>query len=310
MIQSSFSQFGKQFATYRELAKSGIVTLVLISVIGGYLIGHPMELPFTPGRLALTLLGVLLLSSGASALNQYQERHIDSAMPRTAKRPLPSGRMGEPHALLFIAISLVAGLIILFLLGIHLLALGVAAVIFYNGFYTLWWKKHWAFAAVPGAIPGAIPILMGYAAARGDVFTPGGAYLFFMLFFWQMPHFWVLALRFRSDYALGRFPTLPVALGEGVTVVQIVTWCLGYIGIALAAPLFLRIGTFYLAIAVPVCAILLYQLVGFVRAEEKSSGKAWLRFFLGVNFSLILFIAAAAFDVWSPTLLTPWYTRG
>jgi heme o synthase len=303
------SQLSRLFSAYRELSKSGIVTLVLISVLGGYFIGQPLDVPFSPLRLVITLFGVLFLASGSSALNQYQERHIDLTMPRTAQRPLPSGRMTTWSALLFIGVTLVLGLALLSLLGLPILSLGVAAAIFYNGFYTLWWKKRWAYAAIPGAIPGAIPILIGYAAAHGEVFTPGGAYLFFILFFWQMPHFWVLALRFRKDYQLGQFPTLPVAKGEGITVLQIVLWCLAYVGLALVAPLFLHVGSIYLAIALPVCVVLLLQLRRFVKADEKSTGKDWLRFFLGVNFSLILFIGAAAVDSWSPYLLTPWYTR-
>jgi protoheme IX farnesyltransferase len=306
---TSLQTCSRYFKIYRELSKSGIVMLVLISVIGGYFIGHPMELPFNPLRLSITLLGVLLLASGSSALNQYQERRIDLDMPRTAGRPLPSGRLSTTHALAFIVVTLVLGLGTLSTLGLEFLGLGASAVLFYNGFYTLWWKRHWAFAAVPGAIPGAIPILIGYASARGDIFSPGGAYLFFILFFWQMPHFWVLALRFKNDYELGRFPTLPVALGESVTVLQIVVWCICYVALALAAPLFLRIGMIYWIATIPVCALLLYQLYGFVLAEEKTTGKAWLAFFLGVNFSLVLFIGAAAVDVWSPYLLTPLIIR-
>src|SRR6185437_932834 len=125
------------------------------------------------------------------------------------------------------------------------LFLGILAVISYNGFYTLWWKRHWAYAAVPGAIPGALPVLMGHVAVTDQLFAPGGIYLFFILFFWQMPHFWALALRYKSDYAQGGFPTLPVAHGTGLTVHQIVIWCLGYVGLALMGPLFLRVGAIY-----------------------------------------------------------------
>lgn len=292
-----------------ELSKSGIVTLVLISVLGGYLIGQPMELPFSWVRMIETLLGVLFLSSGSSALNQFQERKIDALMPRTAGRPLPSGRLGSSTVLLFIATSLAVGIALLAYLSWQLLALGVAAVIFYNGFYTLWWKRNWVYAAVPGAIPGALPILMGFAAASGRLWNPGGIYLFLILFVWQMPHFWVLALRYQSDYAQGGFPTLPVASGEKVTVLQIVLWCLCYVGIALAAPLFLAAHSLYLALSIPMCLYLLWKLRGFVQAEAKSSGKAWLGFFLWVNFSLIVFIAAAALDVWHLHLMTPILAR-
>jgi protoheme IX farnesyltransferase len=255
------------------------------------------------------LVGILFLSSGSSALNQLQEHQIDATMPRTAKRPIPSGRLTARQAMAFVISTLIAGISILAYLDVQLVILGLLAVLLYNGLYTLWWKKHWAYAAVPGAIPGALPILMGYVAATGEVFHPSGIYLFLILFYWQMPHFWVLALRFRDDYELGNFPTLPVALGEKVTVFQIVLWCLGYIGIALVAPLFLKVRAIYLAITFPVCGFLLWSLRTYVQNAHNRESKKWLPFFLGVNFSLILFIGAAALDLWSVNLLTSYWVK-
>ncbi len=292
------------FRLFRELSKSGIVTLVLISVLAGYIIGRHPELPFDFAQLLLTLAGVMLLASGSSALNQYQERKIDAEMPRTAGRPLPSGRISPRGALTFISLSLIAGLGILSWVGMPTLILGIAAVVLYNGLYTLWWKKHWAYAAVPGAIPGALPILMGYAAATGDPWKPAGIYLFAILFFWQMPHFWVLAMRYEKDYAQGGIPTLPVVHGAGVTLYQIVLWCLAYVALALLAPLFLQVGVPYLVITLPLCAKLLIELRHFAREPES---KRWLRFFLWVNFSLILFLAAAAADLWATVYILPYW---
>jgi protoheme IX farnesyltransferase len=288
------------FRLYTELAKSGIVALVLISVLGGYLAGHPFERPFDGIRLFLTLAAILFLASGSSALNQIQERAIDATMPRTARRPLPSGRMSLRHAWTFTLGSIGLGLALLLRLDPWLAALGALAVVSYNGLYTLWWKKHWSFAAVPGAVPGALPILMGYASADGRVLTPGGFYLFLLLFFWQMPHFWVLALKFRSDYARGGFPTLPVTHGLPATVSQIVIWCLGYVGLATLAPLFLKVGTLYAVVSLGVSAGLLWKLRSFVRAPESRN---WLGFFLWVNFSLIFYIAAVVLDLWSIYLI-------
>lgn len=302
----------KHLRTYLELSKSGIVTLVLISVLGGYLIGQPMELSFSWVRMLETLLGVLFLASGASALNQFQERTVDASMPRTAGRPLPSGRLSQPTVLAFVGLSLALGIALLGYLSLDLLWLGVAAVTFYNGFYTLWWKRHWAYAAIPGAIPGALPILMGYVAANTQtrgISDPGGIYLFLMLFVWQMPHFWVLALRYKGDYEQGGFPTLPVAHGEGITVLQIILWGLCYVGLALLGPLFLPLHSIYLMITIPMSLYLLWKLRVFAAAEAKSSGKAWLGFFLWINFSLIIYIGAATLDVWHLTLMAPLWTR-
>lgn len=291
---------GFSFKMIRELSKSGIVALVLISVLGGYLAGHPFEQSLDLIKLSSTLIAILLLASGSSALNQWQESRLDARMDRTAQRPIPSGRISKNAALLFSVVTIVTGALFLFFINPSVGLLGLSAVIFYNGFYTLWWKPKMAFAAVPGAVPGALPILMGYAAACGSVWTPGGLYLFALLFFWQMPHFWVLALKYRNDYAQGGFPTLPVAMGEFITIRHIVLWCLAYVAIALGAPIFIRVGSVALVSNVLMSAVLIYQLVGFVKKPE---GKAWLKFFLWVNFSLIIYIGSIVADLWSVYLI-------
>jgi protoheme IX farnesyltransferase len=295
-----------RFALYRELSKSGIVALVLISVLGGYLAGQTFEQPLDWVRLFATLIGVLLVASGSSALNHWQDREMDARMPRTARRPIPSGRITTGHVLGFSFTTMAVGLAVLSFVSWELVVLGALAIVSYNGLYTLWWKRTMPFAAVPGAIPGALPILMGYVAATGEVFAPGGIYLFFILFFWQMPHFWVLALRFTEDYAKGGVPTLPVARGSGITINQIVLWCLAYCALALGAPLFFRVGALYLAIALVTVAVLLWELRGFARAGEKiadTGSKLWLRYFLGVNFSLIAFVGGIVVDLWSIHLI-------
>lgn len=295
-----------RLAIYRELSKSGIVALVLISVLGGYLAGQPFERSVDWARLAATLVGVLLVASGSSALNHWQDREMDARMPRTAKRPIPSGRISETHALVFSFLTMIVGLVVLGWVSWKLVALGALAILSYNLLYTLWWKRTMPFAAIPGAVPGALPILMGYVAATDEVLAPGGVYLFFILFFWQMPHFWVLALRFTEDYARGGVPTLPVARGTGITIRQIVLWCLGYCALALGAPLFFPVGSLYLAIAIVTVAILLWELRGFARAGERiadTGSKLWLRYFLGVNFSLIAFVGGIVVDLWSVYLI-------
>ncbi len=283
-----------QLQIYRELAKSGIVFLVLLSVLAGFVIGHSPEQPLDLTRLLLTLLAVTFLASGSSALNQLQERTQDALMPRTAGRPLPSGRLSVARARIFVISCLLLGMGLLLSLSLPLFYLGVSAVVFYNGFYTLWWKKHWAYAAVPGAIPGALPILMGYTSATGQVFAPGGIYLFSLLFFWQMPHFWSLALKYAQDYRQGGFPTLPVQYGPFVTRFQITLWCLAYVGIAALAPLFLPVGWIALILNATISLKVLFELFHF---QLSTDNQQWLRFFLWINFSLIGYLAALALDL-------------
>jgi protoheme IX farnesyltransferase len=295
---------------YRELAKSGIVALVLISVLGGYLCGHRFELPLNWQHLALTLAGIFLLAAGSSALNQVQEMKVDAMMPRTAKRPLPSGRISTAHAVLFCMATIGGGLALLSWLSAALAWLGLAAVVSYNGLYTLWWKRHWAFAAVPGAVPGALPILMGYAAASGEVLTRGGLYLFFILFYWQMPHFWSLAIRFREDYSAGGFPTLPVARGVARTRFHTTLWSFSYVALGLSAPFFLQTGWVYFSISLLTGLKVLWELRKYLRAtatdqvgDASAATRHWLPFFLWVNFSLIFYVFGAVVDLWSVYLI-------
>ncbi len=294
--------YKEKLQIFKELSKSGIVVLVLISVLAGYLIGQPTEIPLQWSSMLLTLLGVLCLASGSSALNQLQERKIDSQMARTSQRPLPSGRIHPQEALVFILVMLFLGLALLLFLNVSLLILGLIAVLCYNGLYTLWWKKNWSYAAVPGAIPGALPILMGHTSSTGQLLHPAGFYLFFLLFFWQMPHFWSLALKYEKDYAKGGFPTLPVTHGLGVTLQHIVIWCLAYLGLAFIAPLFLPVGWIYFFSTLIMSLKVIHELRKFIQDPES---KRWLHFFLWINLSLIVFLAAASIDLW--TIYLPIY---
>jgi protoheme IX farnesyltransferase len=287
--------------SYFQLAKSGIVTLVLISVAAGFFMGHIFEQDVDWMLFVYTLIGVLGVAAGASAWNQIQERDLDRTMPRTAKRPLITGTLSVRQAAVFVIASIATGCLFLYWVSPTVLIMGLAAIGFYNGLYTLWWKRKWAFAAVPGAIPGALPVWMGHTAACGDWLDPSGVYLFLLLLYWQMPHFWVLALRYRDDYAAGAIPTLPVSKGSSITVRQIVIWCVGYVVLAFFAPLFVDVEWPYMIVYALTSIALLWTLIRFVRAASKtgSASKEWLRFFMAVNFSLIFYLVGMALDVWS-----------
>ena len=156
-----------------DLTKFGIVSFVLFTSAGGYLIGHPFQDSFSVLNFALMLGGLYFLSSGSFALNQYQERDLDKKMPRTANRPLPSGRLTPKQALVFALSFLSLGLLLCLLVSWKVMVLGLATVVFYNYFYTLKWKRQSPFAAIPGAIPGAMPFVIGYTAATDIIFDSG-----------------------------------------------------------------------------------------------------------------------------------------
>src|SRR4030095_13057197 len=225
--------------TYAELSKFGIVLLVLVSAAAGFMLRAPLGADFPLAHGLVVLLGVMLLSSGASALNQVQERDRDALMARTARRPLPSGRISHAQGLIFAMVATAAGAVVLWV-GIGRTAgiLGLIAAVFYNAVYTPWLKPTSAVAAVPGAIPGSIPPVIGWVAAGGGATEAGAIILFGILFLWQMPHFWALALRYRADSAAGGFPMVSEAVGVEGTARLILLYAFGLTALSLAAPTF------------------------------------------------------------------------
>ncbi len=281
---------------FLKLTKSEIVLLEAITLVAGFFIGQPFESPVDWQRFLFTLVGVSALALGSGALNQIQEKEEDSQMERTKTRPLPSGRISVRTAWWSTFILFFIGCLLLSFVSKPVLILGILAVISYNVLYTMWWKRKMAYAAIPGAIPGSLPILIGYIAAGNAVWDVRGLYLFAILFFWQMPHFWVLALKYSNDYDQGGFPTLPVARGNHVTRFQITLWCLAYAALGLLSVLFFQTGILGLAGSLLTSVWLLAELIRFLRHPEQ---KTWLRFFLSINFSLIVYLAVISIDLWS-----------
>ncbi len=159
-------------------------------------------------KLIFPLAGIFFLACGASALNQVQEKEQDLKMDRTKERPLPSGKLTSQTALLITFIMMFLGFGILVSGGYWTcLILGILNIFWYNGFYT-WLKKKTAFAVVPGALCGVIPVFMGWSAAGGSLSRPLVLLLAFFLFMWQIPHFWLLMLKYGDEYRLAGFPVM------------------------------------------------------------------------------------------------------
>ena len=154
------------------------------------------------------LAGIFLLASGASALNQVQEKDQDAKMNRTKNRPLPAGNITTAQALWVVALLMLAGFGIL-ISGLYLvcLFLGLLNILWYNGFYT-WLKKKTAFAVVPGALSGVIPVFMGWSVAGGSLTERPALLLAIFLFIWQIPHFWLLMLKYGDEYRAAGFPVM------------------------------------------------------------------------------------------------------
>jgi heme o synthase len=192
-------------------------------------------------------MGVALLASGTAALNQWYERDADRKMRRTARRPLPSGRISARGALVFGLALSAAGFVELWL-GANLLAalIGAFTLASYLCLYTPLKQRTWLSTTV-GAVPGAMPPLIGYAAASGAL-TAEAWVLAAILFLWQFPHFYAIAWMYREDYARAGIVMLPVLEPDGrSTARQIVLYGLVLIPVSLMPAALGMSGSLYLA---------------------------------------------------------------
>ena len=217
------------------LTKPRVMRLVVFSGLCG-LLAAP-ELP--PLVLSFTAILCIALAAGAcGALNQWYEVELDAKMLRTARRPLPAGRMDRAAALHF-GVGLGAFSVLLMGLATNWLAAGLlaASILFYVLIYTVWLKPRTAQNIVIGGAAGAFPPLIGWVAATGHIASLP-LLLFAIIFLWTPPHFWALSLFVRSDYAAAGIPMLPVVAGIPSTRRQIFLYSLP-MAAAAVAPWFL-----------------------------------------------------------------------
>ena len=186
-------------ADYLELTKPRIVVLVLGTVAAGF---------FAAGArsaadlllLAHTLVGSALVAGGTNALNQLFERDVDARMQRTARRPLPSGRLRPAEAAVFAWGAGVLGIVYLSLLVNAMTGFLAAATLASYVFLYTPLKRVSSVSTLVGAVPGALPMVGGWAATGAGLGAPAWA-LFWILFLWQLPHFLALSWLYKDDYA-------------------------------------------------------------------------------------------------------------
>jgi len=243
---------GRAFRDYVELTKPRITWLILMSTAIGYFFGLPRAAGWREfaGNINLfslfhTIVGTGLIASGTAALNQWFEREADRHMRRTARRPLPAGRMSAPSALIFGIVLAVLGFLELWL-GVNLLSglLGALTLASYLFLYTPLKQRTW-WSTTIGAIPGAMPPVIGYAAAAG-VLSHEAWVLGAILFLWQFPHFYSIAWMYKDDYARAGIRMLPVVEPDGrSTARQIVVYGMALIPVSLTPALMGMSGAIY-----------------------------------------------------------------
>jgi heme o synthase len=195
---------GNKLLYYLKLSKLKIMLPVSLTGFTGYFIFNP-HLSF---NIFLVSLGILLLAVAASVLNQIQEADLDSKMSRTMDRPIPARKILLKHAILFLLFNLLSGFFVIYIFGNFKAALiGLITILWYNVIYT-YLKRITAFAVVPGSVTGALPLLIGWVAAGGGIWDRTIVLLEFLFFFGQIPHFWILIMRYGDEYKNAGIPSL------------------------------------------------------------------------------------------------------
>jgi protoheme IX farnesyltransferase len=187
-----------------ELTKLKIMIPVSLTGFTGYFAFNP----HFSAKIFCTSLGILLMAISASVLNQIQEVLPDSKMNRTLNRPLPSHRINPKEAFLFFLFCLITGMaIVYYASNLKAALIGLFTLIWYNGIYT-YSKRITAFAVVPGAVTGALPPLIGWVAAGGGLWEKPVIFIEFLIFIAQIPHFWLLILKYGDEYKQAGYPCL------------------------------------------------------------------------------------------------------
>lgn len=290
------SRAGAVVRAYVDLCKPRIVELLLITAVPTLFLAY-RGLP----SLAVTLVvvfGGALAAGSANALNCYIDRDIDQIMKRTSSRSLVRHTVTPRAALVFgLAIGFVS--VVLFAVTTNLLAAGLTlgAIGYYVVIYTILLKRHTSQSTLWGGISGAAPVLIAWAAARGTLSWPAFM-LFLVIFFWQPPHFWALAIKYKDDYRSAGIPMLPVVAPVRRVLAESVIHSWLMVAVSLAAAYW--IGPVYGVAALALGAVFLYEvhrLYALSRREQPEDGRTPLvtmrLFHLSVLYLTLLFVAVA-----------------
>lgn len=237
----------RRISDFLALGKPWIVALLLVTTFGGLVAGG-RGWP-SPGLAVWTLLGGALAAGGSSALNQYIDRDLDKNMQRTARRPLPAGRLTPAEGLSYgLALCLVSYYLLASLVNLTAALLSLAGIVYYVFFYSILLKRATDQNIVVGGGAGAIPPMVGWAAAAGHL-SLAAWILFLIIFMWTPPHFWALAIVRTKDYENAGVPMLPVVRGEKVARRQILIYTVLLVGTTLLLPAIGAAGTLYFVAA-------------------------------------------------------------
>lgn len=212
---------------YYRLTKPGVLYGNVLTAVAGFFLASAGVVDWW--LFAAMLVGMTLVVGGACALNNYLDRDIDSVMERTKRRPSVTGAVSPRGMVLFAWSLFLVGTVVL-AVGTNWLTvtIGVTGFVMYVWLYGAWTKRQSIHGTAVGAVSGALPVAGGYAAAANQV-DAGLVIVFLILFFWQFPEFYSIAIYRQKEYAKAKVPVMPVVKGLRSTIVQIFVYTILYV---------------------------------------------------------------------------------
>lgn len=274
-----------------ELSKVRITVAVAFTTLTAYIIGAK---GFNMEAVWVTI-GLFIVACGSAILNQYQEAELDKQMPRTAKRPIPSGKISALEALIWAVLFIVIGSAFLFFTsGAGAMTGGLFAMIWYNFIYTPLKRKS-PYAFIPGSVIGAIPPLTAWVAAGRSVFEIEGLIMGFFFFIWQIPHFWLLYLKYHNEYEKAGFPNANFSTDNFNTRLITLIWIVATSVSALMLPLFGVVDSLISTILITLSAFLL--IIGFLKPVYKpKTNFIPIKYFMKINIFVLSIIVVLTLE--------------
>jgi protoheme IX farnesyltransferase len=281
---------GRRVAGFVALTKPRIIELLLVTTLPTMVVAA-RGLPRI-SLMAATLVGGTLAAGGANAINMFVDRDIDAVMRRTRGRPIVTGVVSPGAALVFaVGLEVLAFTELWTTVNLLSAVLALSATLFYVFVYTLWLKRTSRQNIVIGGAAGAVPVLVGWAAVRDSVgWAP--VVLFALMFVWTPPHFWALAIRYRSDYESVGVPMMPVVTTFKRTAAQILGYTVLVVAVSLVFAWTAGMGVLYWAAAVALGAVFCAFALQLWRDPTEQGAMRLFRW--SISYVTLLFAAMAA----------------
>ena len=246
-----------------EICKPRIAILVLVTTFTGMWLAGNGTVAFD--LVILTLLGTGLASAASGAFNNYIDREVDKQMARTRTRALPSSRLHPQQALwLGVMLSLWSFAILFYLVNPLTAYLTAGTIFFYVVIYTKWLKRTSPLCTEVGGVAGALPPVIGWAAVTNEIGWPA-LVMFLIMFIWQPPHFWALALLRADEYRAAKLPMLPVVSGKRATKARMLIYTIALLPASIAMYWLHLVGLTYLILSVVLGITYLVLTIDFAR---------------------------------------------